>query len=602
MKVVRPIASIIKGHYTVNDMRGLLLGLLVCSISFAAYGLPNEVRYSIEAELLPLQNIVVGHQVLQFTNQTGEALTELYLHLYPNAFKRGSNSQYQQDLLNIAKIRNIDTIYADPSDDAFMEIRSISAAGQALDYNVTDTLMTVELIEALDDGETIELEISFANNLMEATEFDRMAFSRAIRSAHRNGFYTIALWYPRIAVFDESGWHLDPYRYVGEFYGDYGSFDVQISVPGDFEVGATGQLELEILEPNRKIVRYHAENVHDFAWVASRNFIVEEREIAGISVKGLFIDPSDVTIMESVLDSLQFYTEIFGPYAYPTFTVARVTAGGGMEYPSIVLIGNGTIEEIVHEVGHQWWYAAIGNNQYDEAWLDEGFTTYAEERYLIERSGKSESLARSSFRFREPQQIVLQPASGYPSLSNYALAVYSKAAGVLWMLRSHLGVEVFDEMLREYYVLFKFRNATSDDFIEFANEFTGQDLNWFFDQWLRTTKSLDFVLEDVIPSVSPTGDPSHTILVRRNGEAVMPVSIVVQDVEGSEPFVLSWDGAAQRAEFRVEGIARIGEVVIDPERTVLEQNRNNNSWRPLGMLAIAVIILMIPAIIRLKNS
>jgi hypothetical protein len=580
-------------------MRAMLIALLACFFSFAAYGLPNEVSYLIEAELLPLQNVVVGNEILSFTNHSGQALSDLYFHIYPNAFRRGSNSQYQQDLTNVAKISNINSIYADPADDAFMEIRSIASGGQPLIHSINDTLLTVNLAEPLPDGETIEIEISFVNNLMEATEFDRMAFNRAIRSAHRNGVYTIALWHPRLAVLDSEGWHLEPYRFVGEFYGDFGSYDVQIAVPGDFEVGATGELALEILEPNRKIVRYRADNVHDFSWVASRNYFVEERIWRGVTVRSLNLEPEDAIILDQVIDALEFYSDEFGEYAYSTFTVANVTTGGGMEYPSIVLIGNGTVQEVVHEVAHQWWYAAIGNNQYEEAWLDEGFTTFAEERYLIEENGENEIATRSSFRFREPREIILQPASEYPSLSNYALSVYSKGSGVLWMLRSFLGHDQFDALLRDYYFRFKFQNVTAQDFIQFVNEYTGQNLDWFFDQWLKTTKSLDFVLEDVRSTTSSAGNIAHTIVVRRDGDAVMPVSIVVQDADGLEPRIIDWDTAEQRAEFHIEGISGIAEVVIDPQRVVLEQNRNNNTWTPLGMVALLIIVGM-PTLIRIR--
>ncbi len=557
-------------------MRALILaGLSLISVPLSSYALPNEVQYAIDAELDTQKNVIVGREIVQFTNRTGHALEELYFHVYPNAFKRDSNSQYQRDLQRMVGIRDLNRIYADPNDDAFMEIVSITSAGRPLSFSMEDTLLTVQLPEPLADDEPIELAIEFIYDLMEVPPEGRMAATLAIRSGHRNGVYTIALWYPRLAVYDEAGWHLEPYSYLGEFYSDFADYLVRLSVPMGLLVGATGTLQLEVEAPPRKILSFQAEKVHDFAWVASARYQAKELPWEGITVRALFFDQA--ALADRALEALRFFSEEFGRYAYPVFTVAQVEAGGGMEYPAIVMIGQGTEREIAHEIAHQWWYGAVGNNEFDEAWLDEGFTTFSEERYLIEQLGYPEDLARSSLRFHEPGEAVLQPASHYSSLSSYAAAVYTKASGILWMLRGLLGQETFDTILQEYYKRFQFKNATTRDFAALAEEISGQELDWFFDQWLRTTKTLDFSIAEVRSTSLGDGRYRHAIALERRGEAIMPVAIQLRYSNGKTQQI-HWDGQATRAEFVLEADAPLQRVIIDPERIILEEDRSNNSW------------------------
>jgi aminopeptidase N len=401
-----------------------------------------------------------------------------------------------------------------------------------------------------------------------------MAATLALRSGHRNGVYTIALWYPKLAVYDESGWHLEQYRYLGEFYGDFADYIVELTVPASFAVGASGRLEFEVSGSVKKTLSFFADDVHDFAWVASARYQVKEFEWEGILIRGLYLNQD--ALAERGLNALEFYSEQFGPYAYPVFTIAQVEAGGGMEYPALIMIGTGSDREIAHEVAHQWWYAAVGNNEFDEAWLDEGFSAFSEERYLMEELGYAEEFTRSSLRFREPGEIVLQPASQYPSLSIYAAAVYTKGSGILWMLRGLLGKETFDGLLREYYKQFQLRNVTTSDFTALAEKVSQRELDWFFDEWLRTTKTLDFSVKEVRSTLQGEGRYQNTFTVSRAGEATMPVVIQLTNLNG-EMQRIEWDGQETEKQFVMEGASPLQRVTIDPERTILEEVRSNNT-------------------------
>lgn len=556
-------------------MRTLIVSLSILLVPLTAYGLPNEVQYTIDAELDMQKNVITGSETIQITNRTGQTLSELYFHVYPNAFKRNSQSQYQRDLQSIAGIRDLNRIYANPNDDAFMQISSITNNSRSLDFSVQDTLLRVQMAEPLANDGQIKLTIEFIYDLMEVPPEGKMAAALAIRSGHRNGVYTISLWYPKLAVYDEAGWHLEPYSYIGEFYGDFADYLVELTVPASFQVGATGKLEFEVAGSLKKTLSFFAEDVHDFAWVASARYQVKELEWEGITVRALYLD--QFALAERGLTALQFYSEQFGPYAYFVFTIAQVEAGGGMEYPAIVMIGLGSDREIAHEVAHQWWYAAVGNDEFNEAWLDEGFTTYSEERYLIDRLSYAEDFARSSLRYHESGEIVLQPASEYTSLSNYAAAVYTKGSGILWMLSGLLGKERFEQLLREYYARFRLQNVTTSDFTSLAEEVSQRELDWFFDQWLRTTKTLDFSVSEVRTLPQANGRYQDAITLQRTGEATMPVVIQLIDSQGVGQ-KLEWDGQGTTKQFIVEGASPLQSVTIDPERTVLEEIRSNNTW------------------------
>ena len=568
----------------------LALWFLWCGL---AYALPNEINYNVEAVLDTQKNIIMGREEVSFTNKTGHDLSELYFHVYPNAFKRGANSQYQRDLWALAGIDPA-RIYANPADDAVIEIRSVRADGRPLAFYgcgaaaacgaaADDTLMRVSLDKALKDGETINLNIDFVYDLMEATAEALWAASLAVRSGHRAGVYTIALWYPKVVVYDQKGWNLEPYRYIGEFYGDFGDYLVQLTVPEELIVGSTGELLEERANPDgTKTLVFRAERAHDFAWVASSRFQIKGLIWNGILVRTLHLNKP--FIAEIALEVLRYFSEQFGLYGYKQLTVAQVTVGGGMEYPAVIMIAGGGEVEITHEVAHQWWYGAVGNDETTEAWLDEAFAVFSEELFKIKRRGLPLS-SRSSFYFREPGIPLLTPANQFTSLNLYFEAVYRKGSGVLWMLLGLLGEEALIKTLKTYYERFKFKNATTSDFVAVVEEASKQELDWFFDQWLRTTKTLDFFIDSVRIQRLEDGSFLNSFIAKRAGEAVMPVRIALFFQDGTLREE-QWDGLAEAKEFSIKAGTRLIGIVIDPDGLLLEENRANNAWKSPQLLKL----------------
>ncbi len=545
-----------------------------------AWGLPNELSYEIDARLNTDANVITGEETLTLTNRTDGPLDQLVFHLYPNAFKRGADTFYQRELREKAGIEDLDEIYADPSDDAFMTIENVSVGAQTLSYQVDDTLMTVDLAEPLPADATIELDIRFTYNMMEIPSDGQYAGNLALRTGHREGVYTVTLWYPKLAVYDEDGWNRQRYGYIGEFYGDYADYTVSLDVPSELTVGATGQRQGQVMandEQSRKTLTYAASRVHDVAWVASERFEVTELTASdGTDIQALTLG-NESDLAQETRDALTYFADAFGPYAYETLVAADVTAGGGMEYPGIIMIGFGSIREIAHEVGHQWWYGAVGNDEYDEAWLDEAFTVYSDERYRMEERGTSESSTRSSYRFREPGTPVLTPASQFPTLDRYFQSAYTKGSGILWMLEGWLGRETFDEILRTYYERHRFQNVATADFVTTVERVTDRDMDDFFDHWLRSTESLDVSVEGVRSLDASSDHHRYEITVGRQGRSIAPVTVEAVD-EADQSTTFRWNGSGDRTTFEANLDAPLAEVTVDPEGKLLETDRADNTW------------------------
>lgn len=547
-----------------------------------AYPWPNKVNYQIEARLDTENNRVYGHEVIYFTNLTGKPLAHVWLHLFSNAYKNDLKSTYMKDLITRAGVKDPRIIYKNPEDDAYLQIEKIKVDGQAVSYSIEDTLMRVNLDPELAVSESCQIEIDYLYDLMEATRQSKMAAYWGVRSGHRNGVYTISKWFPKVAVYDKTGWNLDQYRLLGEFYADFGNYQVNITAPKEMVVGATGDLQnVSYNSDGSKTLYFKASRVHDFAWVASARYQRLEFSWNGIKLEALFLDSSFEKIGETTLDALIYYSQQFGKYAYHNLCVAQVEVGGGMEYPGIVMIGEGSEREVAHEVAHQWWYGAVGNDEVDQAWLDEGFTVYSTENFLIHRGDDPLSI-RHSARFEEIGIPVLTPSNEFTSLDTYFDVIYRKGSGILWMLRYLLGKELMREVLKVYYHRFKYQNVHVGDFTSTAQEISGRQLDWFFRQWLQTTETLDFSVSNVSSKMADeTGKILiHQFQVVREGEAVMPVQIEVILIDDGKEIKIEkkWDGKTRFRQISIHSKGILKSITADPQKIILEENRANNRW------------------------
>lgn len=579
------------------------VGLLIAARGLRGQGHPASpvVAYVIEARLDTSAHRLVGREIIDYRNPSAGDLTRLYLHLYANAF-RDRHTVFAKDRTRLAWIQDPSDITPSGARRGFVTIVAVTIDGEPAPFTVAETLMTLPLTRSLGPGESLRVEIAFELAIPETLQ--RLGFV--------GSNYALALWFPKVAVVDSQGWHTDPHRPFGEFYADYGRYDVTLTVPSGFVVGATGELVRTVRNRDGTTAHmWRAEGVRDFTWVADPRYRVKSRMWDGVRVDYLYL--GDERGLEQGMDAavraLEFYRSRFGRYAYRHLVIAESKALGridGMEYSQLVMIKDDLRrtfkvsvryeEVLVHELAHQWWPGMVGSNESAEAWLDEGFATFATRAFLEHRYGRDVALFRwpAILRFlpslgerayrrseyasaaeRGFDSRIVQPATAFADLASYEAAVYGKASFVLEMLEYLLGPAQFDQVMQAYAEQFRQRNARTEDFIRVAEAVSERDLGWFFEQWLHTTKTCDYGIESVHATASTGHGYRSVISLKRNGEIVMPVELRLT-LENGAVLDRVWDGRASTDEIVVESASPVSTAVLDPDGHLLETDRFNN--------------------------
>ena len=560
----------------------------------------QDARYVIEATQDDASHVLTGRALLSYRNNAPESLDRLYFHQYLNAF-RPNSAWATYDL------RFDDRTFQDlgPAEHGFERITSFQVDGQALrpvyPFAPDSTVFYVELPGPLAPGDSLTAVIDWRARL--ATE--------PRRQGRRDGQYNWAHWYPRIAVYGTDGWEYRPHIRPGELNGTFATYDVTLEVDGRHVVGATGVpvvgdpgwesaavpesgpvvyrrdfygtarpapagILSEPVDAGRKRIRWRAEDVHNFAWSTSPRYRYLGGMWRDVPIHLLWEPTSrgwDAgVIMERQTEALDWLAELFGEYAWPQLTVTDRVEGGATEFPMLYMTSGGAV---VHETMHMVAHGILASNEWKEGWLDEGMASFLTS-WLREEEGEApeevwggtrDRIARLDATGRsEPAGLA---GAEFSSYSMYSTMTYRKGSLILRMLRDMLGEDVFREGLRAYYDRHRFRQVTEHDFRQAMERASGRDLAWFFDQWLRTTASLDYALGDV--DVLETG-AGYTITaeVVREGDAWMPVVIEA----GSARRVLESRDRVQTVTLRSR--TRPSEVVLDPRGSLLDTRRENN--------------------------
>lgn len=606
----------------------------------------QEVAYNIEAVIDDKENIITGKQQLIYTNHSPDTLYELYFHLYQNAFQPNSY------LDNLHHANNQKTYYGKyESAGKGTEINSFTIDGDTVKMTLDNTILHVKLNAPLLPGKSITIETDFITYFDRGSVERRMTFYNAYGFKHYNGVH----WYPRISVYDRKfGWTTD--QHLGrEFYGDFGTFDVSLTFNSQFIVEATGALqnEKEVLpaelkeklaisnfkdkpfgsapsvpipfeEGKTKTWKYHAENVHDFAFTADPTYRIGEEEWNGIKCIAIVQEPHASkwqNAAEYTAKIIKTFSEDFGMYEYPKMVVAD--ARDGMEYPMLTLDGGwdpNYRELLVHEVAHNWFYGMIGNNETYRAPLDEGFTQFLTAWGLSKIDGDTIITAPSGSKyydkFKRPEEVKhSQVYYGYmrdavkltdPSLNTHsddfdgALGqgggyghVYYKTAAMLFHLEYVLGKELFNKAMKNYVAEWKFAHPYVEDFRNSIIRYTKVDLNWFFDQWWEQPKQIDYAIANLKFDKKLN---QWEITIKRNGTMQMPIDFTVYTEDGkmhdfhipnttfiketNAKVLPKWTGWGKlnetyTATFKVD--KAINNVVIDRSNTLADINPLNNA-------------------------
>ncbi len=472
--------------------KGLQGGGKTLLVNPSDYGINENTitKYEMDLQLLPEENQVSGSQRVIYTNNTGEALQEIYFNIYPNAFK---------DKSTVPALFSNGSSGLEDYSPGYIRIGGILLNEEKTNYEISgigETLLKIPLTKSLKPGEVVKIEMSYIIQLPNLAD----------RFGYHKGVYNMGNWYPILAVYDEAGWSLDPYYAVGDpFYSEASNYDVNIKTPRDIVIASTGNILQHSQEGEYAYWRIEARLVRDFAWVASSDFMVVEKKAGDTSVKMYYLT-ADKAIREEALaysiEALRIFEKHFGKYPYGQLSVVETYFPSGMEYPTLVYISQEYYSKaqlqalelvIVHEIAHQWWYGVVGNNQIKEAWLDESLTTYSELVYY--RETKGEAIAAEIHKQRNinawevrkgsiTDNRILKGLEEFQGWGDYGSLVYSRGAMMLVELEALMGRNKVYEALRDYYEKYMFKIAVSDDFIDVVNGVSGRDNQSFFQEWL----------------------------------------------------------------------------------------------------------------------
>jgi aminopeptidase N len=535
----------------------------------------QDVHYGMNVRLDEVHDRVQGNVELTYWNNSPDTLREVFFHLYANAAKPGS---YMEQLGGDNRARG----YAFKQDTTRgTEVRDMTVDGTTVQSEVDNTIMRVVLPKPLLPGASTVFRYAFTTHW---GGMGRMKLFNAWGFKHFDG----TQWYPRISVYDRKfGW--DTQQHLGhEFYGDFGTFDVNLDMPNDMVVEATGWLQnpdevmpadlrrkldlsnfkdkpwnsppsvITPYQPGvRKVWRYHAENVHDFAFTADPTYRIGETEWNGIQCIALAEEPHASrwqNAAEYAAKCIKEHSEYVGLYGYPKMVVAD--ARDGMEYPMLTLDSDeepGYRSLFMHEIGHNWFFGMVGSNETYRAMLDEGFTQFIETMGMgrVGEDTLVESPSRNAYVRRHTDPVLARDRLTYYSYMHAAVRnelppinihsdeytkqptgyrmVYYKTSTMLFNLQYVLGDSLFTAALQHYFAQWKFKHPYIEDFRQSFISFTHVDLNWFFDQWIETGKRMDYAVRGVKHRNADAGQRIH---FRRKGEMQMPIEFSVKANDG----------------------------------------------------------------------
>jgi hypothetical protein len=507
---------------------------------------PSNADYKIEVRLDPERRALTGSQQLRWTNLQQQPTDELPFHLYWNGWRNDRSSWMLEDRIRGRSDRG-DEIERDDWGWIEVDAMRLVAGGGAVDLEVRfaspddgnpddRTVLVARLPAPVAPGETVTVEADW-----------RARVPRTFaRTGARGDFYFLAHWFPKLGVFEAGGWNCHQYHAATEYYSDYGDYEVAMTVPAGWTLGATGR-EAERRENGDGTTThlYRQRDVHGFTWTTSPDYLeaVETFTAAGLPPveMRLLYQPEHVGQVArhfaATRHALELYGSWYGAYPYGHVTVVDPAWGsgaGGMEYPTLFTsgtrlfnpLGGGSPESVtIHEAGHQFWYGLVGNNEFEHAWIDEGLNTFSTIRVMLERYGESFYVKRyfkppgtelrgflpvafrqlridpwlnrlERFRSDATSDEQARPTWRYFPGSAGSIS-YSKTALWLVTLERWLGWPTLQRVLSTFFERWRFGHPSPEDFRAVAEEVSGRDLGEFFDQVYHGSGAFDYEVASV---------------------------------------------------------------------------------------------------------
>lgn len=508
----------------------------------------QRIDCRMEVELDVKDHRYQGTQRLVYYNQSPDTLDRMYYHLYFNAFQPGSEMHEwtrrlpDPDTRILSKLEDMA-----PEEQGFLRVRKLTQAGMPVLFEENRTILEVKLAKPLAPGDSTVLEMEFHGQVPKQTR-------RSGRDSDEGVAYSMTQWFPKVCNYDKRGWHAHPYV-QREFYGVWGNYDVRIRLDRNYVVAATGLIQnpqevgagyedtsqpLAIPKGDMKTWHFSAENVHDFAWAADTDYVHTRRVMHdGTLFRFFYIKTKDneeawSRLPEMMDQALQHINRLYGPYPYREYAIVQ-GGDGGMEYPMLTLVtGNRPLRSLVgvsvHELMHMWYQMMLGTNESYYAWMDEGFTSYASSEIMsrLFPGGDGLSTHRGSYQGylglakSGEEEPLTTHADHFRSNFAYGAAAYSKGSVFLHQLSYIIGKEGLDSVLLDYYLTWKFKHPTAEDFIRVAERRSGLELDWYLEYWSATTKQIDYSVDTVWIK-----DGALHLMLSQDGTMPMPVDVAI---------------------------------------------------------------------------
>lgn len=608
----------------------LLILQAACFRALSQEYFQQEVKYQIYVKLDDRNHELNGFETVEYINNSPDSLSFLYFHLWPNGYLNNQTELAKQLISSGGKQK----LFDDPELNGYID---------SLDFKVNDLRVRWNLLPGQPDicRITLDKTMLHGDTLKITTPFHvKIPKGVTSRMGHIGESYQISQWYPKPAVYDRSGWHQISYQDQGEFYAEFGDFDVSITLPANYIVGATGNLqnEHEIAMMNRlasdtagiasevsgtdefpassvtmKTLRYTESQIHDFAWFADKRFHLVKGSVKlpnsgrEVTTWAMFTNHQANLWKDAihyVNGSIEKFSRWNGDYPYKNFIAVQsaLSAGSGMEYPGLTVIGNAkdaySLDEVIaHEVAHSWFYSALGSNERRYPYMDEGITSANEVRYMseshpqkklwevytnklklakflhiekmpVQQMTEFEWLSQARDNLEQPLDLV---AADYTTL-NYSLMIYNKAGICFTYLRAYLGDSIYDSTMKAYYEQWKFKHPQPSDLKNLFESQTSKDLGWFFDDLIGTTKRMDYKIVRLA---------DQQILLENRGELVSP-QVLCGMIGDSLCFEKWFDGFTGQKWIDLPA-GDYSELKIDPNHVTPELYRLNNNISKSGI-------------------
>jgi hypothetical protein len=605
-------------------LSAILLGLsLFTEYAFAqVIGFQQEANYEMSIDMDVKKNQFKGTQKLTYVNNSPDTLYRAFYHLYFNAFQPNSMMDVRSRTVADPDRRVGNRILnLTPDQIGYLKVSALKVNGRKVNYNHEETILEVDLSQPILPGQTAIFDMEFEGQVPLQTRRSGRDNAEGIR-------LSMAQWYPKMAAYDHRGWHANPY--IGrEFYGNFGDFDVKISIDKSYILGGTGYLQnaneigygyedegVTVKRPAGTKLTWHfkAPKVHDFMWAADPNYTHEKFKMEdGPMVHFLYVKNEKTAenwklLPQYTMEAIRYLNENMGVYPYKQFSVIQ-GGDGGMEYPMSTLItGHRNLRSLVgvtvHELIHSWYYGVLGFNESSEPWLDEGFTTWGtsvvmDAVFEKEKGFVQEDNYRSYFRLVKSgnEEPLTTHGDHYQFNAAYGAGTYTKGAVFVEQLAYIIGAENFQKGLKRLWEEWKFKHPTGIDVVRVMEKVSGLELDWYYDYFIASIKTIDYGVKQVEGIGNDT-----KLTLERKGQMPMPLDVVVTYKDGKQetiylPLVIQrgskpeekgapkrimaqkWPWTNPSIEVNIpRPVSSIQSIEIDPTFRMADVDRTNNTY------------------------